>query len=99
MGRGTKEVENHLSKSTHMFFRLVRGLRQWEEIINLQYDVAKSVIRLASLMFLLQMACHWNGCLLVRYQVAMKNLVTVVRTACCSDLMESISRKVGATSF
>ncbi|XP_076799756.1 potassium/sodium hyperpolarization-activated cyclic nucleotide-gated channel 2-like [Clavelina lepadiformis] len=49
--------------------RLIRGLHRWEEIFNLQYDLAVSLLRLAYLVLILFLVCHWNGCL--QYMVPM----------------------------
>ncbi|XP_078490263.1 potassium/sodium hyperpolarization-activated cyclic nucleotide-gated channel 2 [Ciona intestinalis] len=49
--------------------RLIRGLHQWEEVFNLQYDMAVSLLRLAYLIFIIFLVCHWMGCL--QYMVPM----------------------------
>nr|XP_039248540.1 potassium/sodium hyperpolarization-activated cyclic nucleotide-gated channel 2-like isoform X1 [Styela clava] len=49
--------------------RLIRGIHHWEEIFNLQYDFAVSMMRFAYLVFFIFMTCHINGCL--QYMVPM----------------------------
>ena len=43
--------------------RLIRYVHQWEEIVNMQYDLAIAAIRIFNLIMLMLLIGHWNGCL------------------------------------
>ncbi|XP_039259381.2 potassium/sodium hyperpolarization-activated cyclic nucleotide-gated channel 3-like isoform X1 [Styela clava] len=49
--------------------RLIRYVHQWEEIVNMQYDLAVAAVRIFNLVCLMLLIGHWNGCL--QYMVPM----------------------------
>uniref|UniRef100_A0A8C6S572 Hyperpolarization activated cyclic nucleotide-gated potassium channel 3 n=1 Tax=Neogobius melanostomus TaxID=47308 RepID=A0A8C6S572_9GOBI len=43
--------------------RLIRYIHQWEEIFHMTYDLASAVVRIANLIGMMLLLCHWDGCL------------------------------------
>ncbi|XP_030003370.1 potassium/sodium hyperpolarization-activated cyclic nucleotide-gated channel 1 isoform X2 [Sphaeramia orbicularis] len=43
--------------------RLIRYIHQWEEIFHMTYDLASAVVRIANLIGMMLLLCHWDGCM------------------------------------